>query len=88
MALSIARRLKRLREIIKRQKEVSAKKAMILWIEFIRRQLADNERGDLNIPDYFTPPFSDVSFDDYERARKELEEYDRQTEQTTRDLFG
>ncbi|WP_155972232.1 hypothetical protein [Streptococcus ruminantium] len=49
MVLSIARRLERLREITKRQKEVSAEKAMILWIEFIRRQFADNERGGLII---------------------------------------
>ncbi|WP_156018892.1 hypothetical protein [Streptococcus ruminantium] len=49
MALSIIKRLERLREFSKQQKEVSAEKAMILWIEFIRRQITDSDRGGLII---------------------------------------
>lgn len=87
MVIGIARRLKRLKEIAKQQKEVSPEEALTLWIEFMRRQFTDNEQGSPKIPDYFTPPFRDVRFEDYERARKELEAHERQAEQATRNVF-
>lgn len=88
MAFNILRRLERLKEVANRQEEVSAEDAMILWLEFVRRLFPTEGRDPIAIPDYFKPPFWDVNFEDYKKAKKVVEDYDRQTEQTTRDLFS
>lgn len=75
MVLSIKKRLGRLQEHAKQQKKSNATSVLDLWLEFLSRN-----DDSLNIPDYISPPFRNVSAEDCERARKELEEYDRQTE--------
>ncbi|WP_449460362.1 hypothetical protein [Streptococcus suis] len=77
MVLSIVRRLEKLKEIIDQQKEVSAEKALAVWIELVKRQLTNNKgQTSLDIPRGFAPPFTDTSFEDYEQARKVLDDYD------------
>lgn len=80
MALSISKRLERLKKITSQQKEVRAEKAVFLWVEFVRRAFPKDRGKKIKFPDYFSPPFRNVSHGDYERARKELETFDREVE--------
>lgn len=85
--MNIRKRLERLQKNTK-PKESMTIKILDLWLEFLKREPLDGNGCGLDIPDYITPPFRNVSSEDYERARKELEDYDRQAEQTTRNLFS
>ncbi|CYU63828.1 TPA: hypothetical protein TZW69_000259 [Streptococcus suis] len=77
MVKNISKRLERLQELASQKKEVSVEDALILWIKFIDRLFPEGDKESIELPDYFTPPFGNVTYENYERARKELEEYDR-----------